>query len=134
MTDEITAAYDRGQEEMERKKRWEAISRDPDTFCRKLKSEMAQGFDEMRLITQWINTLAEQLGTTSDMDEIEVRIDALLKAEKLPGDVAWRVKICNALHITTLASDDEIEVRLLAIGVVAEQAEFLANKRVEVSR
>jgi len=134
MTDGITAAYDDAQEEMERKRRWEKISRDPDIFCRKLKQEISYSFDEILLVTRWLDSLAEKLGTTSDLTNIEARIDSLLKGEKLVGDALWRTKICEALHITTWASDDEIETRLAAIGVVTGQAEVLANKRVEIPR
>lgn len=134
MTDGITAAYDGAQEEMERKRRREKISRDPDIFCRKLKQEISYSFDEILLVTRWLDSLAEKLGTTSDLTNIEARIDSLLKGEKLVGDALWRTKICEALHITTWASDDEIETRLVAIGVVTGQAEVLANKRVEIPR
>ncbi len=126
MTSGLAASYDYERDEMERKKRWEAISRDPSTFSRNLKSEMAQGFNDMLLITQWLESLAEKLGTTSDLTDIGERIDSLLMLDKknaFSGHL--RDKVCEVLHVSKDTPGADIEKRLDAVQRMIEQAELL---------
>lgn len=126
MTSGLEAAYDYERDEMERKKRWREISRDPAAFCRNLKSEMAQGFNDMLLITQWLESLAEKLGTTSDLSKIGERIDSLLMLDKKNSfNVPLCDKVCEVLHVSKDTPGADIEKRLDAVQKILEQAELL---------